>query len=1482
MSQDINFGIRIRLDEGGMFQAEVSQAEASVRKLTSEAKKGADDASKSFMGLQGTIGSLAKIAGIGFSVATLYEAAGAAIKLADEYSTLQSRIKLVTASAQQQAEVYGKLLGIANGARVGVSDLAGTYAQLARSTADLGIGQDRLLGITKTISQAMTIGGGSADSMRGALVQLSQGFASGTLRGEELNSILEQTPRLAQAIADGMGVSVGRLRAMGAEGELTAEAIAAALEKSAGAVDKEFGQVETTVGQALAVLGNSTLDLVGKFDKASGASRTLATMIKELGSVVTQVGSIFDSVTTGDNWFANFNRRFDANVERMAKAQHEDNINREMATASPSRRVELRGELAALQGKEFAADDARQAASMLARIKAQDQATSSVKAYINAVDNMSKSEKKTREMAKAWDEFAKATKGVAEGTREYTDAQAALAQREKNIADKFKEKTAGAGAEKKAARDRLKDIEDQRRAMNEALGVTGDYVESLGRYERLLADGSISQETFTKAILELIEKQPMARDLAKDHADEQKRLNDEARTWAKIAAEGFARDVEAWNTDRANLTARVKAVGESVEAARRQNEEIGLSAVALADLRAKYDDLDIAEKQRALNAAIERGDDEDRITLLSVEILKLKELREEKLKGANKGARLDSDSRVKQALDDSMAESRRAFDQMGQSLADSLMKGGKSGADLFRSLTLRPALNVVGATISQGAQGAIGSAFPSMLGAFGRGSGFAGVGTSIATSSIGTALGLSEAIGPGVAMTSAGSMFAGALSAVPYIGAAVALYSMLAKQRGGPKSGGSFSTTGARLFTPNGADADLAGLGLGNSFSAMASRFGGTAGGVDFGIGYDTDPRGTANNRVASFARAADGRMLLDNRAGRDVGRDDATLKAEIATETKRVLLAAMQAAEVTDGFAEVFARLDPAVAAPDAIDGLFALAEQLRGLGEAAKDLPGVMGSVATLSAVARESLITLAGGLDALNAAQGTYYSEFFTQSEQQANLARVLTGRLGAVGVEFGSLGASSEAMRAGFKALVEGQDLATDAGTKQYAALLALASPMDQYLDVLKEQEDAAADAAGATSDLVVAIEDQTSAIQSQIDAIDAAFGDLEAAMAELDPAASSLVDAWRANRSELETLREALDGVGVSASAAAIARMNSADASLSSVRGARAGLQDRIVDAQLRGMAPGDQVNALRSMEQALWSQVGTGGDQSGVIGEIEKLVLRRLGVEGDIAAGAASALSTAAKQARDDQTAALEAQRDAAREQLDALKRMRDFARDIAGFAVDLRVGDLSALSPADRIAAARDAFRANVAGAAANDPNAQAGLRGSATAYLNLQKQFSGSNGDFAAVFAEVTAAVDELAASVGAPDAQLAALQAQADAAQKQIEAIKESSTEQVAAAVASSAREVETLQALDAALARNESALVAEAAASRAEIAAMAAELTRQTTIQEADIREQVAHRRTLEAALAAVATSTAATADNTSTLALTVAAPAVVAA
>lgn len=196
--------------------------------------------------------------------------------MADAYTSMQSRLKLATGSAFELAQANERLFAVGNRTRVGLEATVDLYASLSRSTQQLGMSQERLVGVTETINKALIVSGASAGAAQAALTQLGQGLASGTLRGDELNSVLEQTPRLAKAIADGMGITVGQLRALGAEGKITGAAIIGALEGQAGKISAEFDQMEMTIGQAFTKIQNSVTKYVGDANQAAGVTREIA------------------------------------------------------------------------------------------------------------------------------------------------------------------------------------------------------------------------------------------------------------------------------------------------------------------------------------------------------------------------------------------------------------------------------------------------------------------------------------------------------------------------------------------------------------------------------------------------------------------------------------------------------------------------------------------------------------------------------------------------------------------------------------------------------------------------------------------------------------------------------------------------------------------------------------------------------------------------------------------------------------------------------------------------------------------------------------------------------------------------------------------------------------------------------------------------------------------------------------------------------
>ncbi len=158
------------------------------------------------------------------------------------------------------------------------------YQRFSDNAQTLNLTMDDTARLTETVSKAVAISGASAEAADAALVQFGQALASGTLRGEELNSVMEQTPALAKAIAQGMGITVGQLRSVAAEGKITSKEIVKALKNAQDDVDALFAKTDITIGQSLTLLNNEIIKFVGEAGKGSGAAQVLAGSIQTLAS----------------------------------------------------------------------------------------------------------------------------------------------------------------------------------------------------------------------------------------------------------------------------------------------------------------------------------------------------------------------------------------------------------------------------------------------------------------------------------------------------------------------------------------------------------------------------------------------------------------------------------------------------------------------------------------------------------------------------------------------------------------------------------------------------------------------------------------------------------------------------------------------------------------------------------------------------------------------------------------------------------------------------------------------------------------------------------------------------------------------------------------------------------------------------------------------------------------------------------------------
>ena len=272
---EIVVGIRGQTEGGKVVKRTLDDIGASGKK----AQQGTKELENQFKSLDG----------IGRSLSNTLKGVVAAFGLrelqqtVDAYTNVQNRLKLVTGNASELLGVTKELFNISNETRQSYEATAEVYARTALATKDLGLSQRDTLEFTRSLNQAVILSGASSAEASAGLIQLSQGLASGALRGDELRSVLEQLPAVADVIADSLGVTRGELRQMGQEGKITAEVIIDAFAKAQGELDGKFNQTVSTISQAFVVLKNNVTQYIGELDAATGASVTIAGVLLTLG-----------------------------------------------------------------------------------------------------------------------------------------------------------------------------------------------------------------------------------------------------------------------------------------------------------------------------------------------------------------------------------------------------------------------------------------------------------------------------------------------------------------------------------------------------------------------------------------------------------------------------------------------------------------------------------------------------------------------------------------------------------------------------------------------------------------------------------------------------------------------------------------------------------------------------------------------------------------------------------------------------------------------------------------------------------------------------------------------------------------------------------------------------------------------------------------------------------------------------------------------
>lgn len=1021
------------------------------------------------------------------------------MQYADAFTVMDSKLKLVTDSAQQLNMTQQQLFALAQSTRTSYEGTVELYSKVARSAEDLNLQQGQMLSLVKTINQSIALSGGSAASANAAITQLAQGLASGILRGDELNSVIEQTPELARALAAGLGVGRGELKALGEAGALTADRVVESLLAMSDSVSRDFGSLNVTLSQGFTQMNNSSIQFSGQLDRASGASQFF-------GGVISDVSNILD-VASGSL------RDLNSNAERGPNSLNELSA----ASLALGYTFETLGVLTVntVFVLKTLVDTAYTRASQLSylvqgefskAIQAGNEYNQRAEKGAKLVEGISNALVGSTEKAAEIRRKLMESGGTQSGLESLGNGLDLTAQKLRNLNDFMKPYATQQEklnvildeARKKFGSLFTPEMENKIRAsfpqankaVEDRIKLVKRVADSLETENLLLKAQLVADRDLTDAekvrikamqelngvqdsgISKLLDERDQLQAQIKLREDQKKKLEEVQKVYQKLIETA---EQETKSIDDKNLQLQA------------EMEQIGLTTQALSEYEAQLKQTEAAEKRRLAN--LYQGADDPS---LFFEYLK----QAEKLEKQAALIRLKSGKQAAQQLTETNQKmAKQLEDDLISAFEDAFLRGGSFASSFrraleaeFSKLVLRPVVQSVLSTgqnpdgsgvnpLGLGSQltsmsGALGGV-SSILGASGAFSSFAAASNTFANAAVYGSAQLASLTGASASATaSLTGMAASVGAAVPYIAAAYAAYKGLEAvgviSKGETRSGGTYTLQGGQFNRTQGpSGGELAGdqvraasLETVNLINSTLRSLGSDAYVTGFEAGIETSSKGRGGVFSGGFlsSGAAFGESL--GRAGGFESTSPTTLNGEEAVkqfirDLQQVTLQALQAesGKFQLNVQAYLASLGNVEFLDDtAIQNAITMVQQMDAINDTFKSF--AFEGLQELSGATADTMrgfFEAVGGVEQLQGRLAFFYDQF-TSEEQK------FEDRVKSVSSTFELVGSTLPATRAEFDRYFRA--LGPDAWAKVRVALPAI----DQYYDTIEERSKQAAEQA----------------------------------------------------------------------------------------------------------------------------------------------------------------------------------------------------------------------------------------------------------------------------------------------------------------------------------------------------------------------------------------------------------------------------------
>lgn len=265
--------------------ANVETATAQMAKSMTSAKGAGDSLGGSLRTLLGLLGG--------------FQAVRWLVNTSDQLTGINSRLKMMTGNLEEAERLENEIYASAMRTGSAYADTAAFVAKLGTLAGNAFSSNQEIVAFAEQINKQMALSGTTTQEAQAAMLQLTQGLASGTLRGEELNSVLEQTPMIAQTIAKYMGVNTGEMRELASQGAITADVVKNAMLSAADETNEAFEQMPMTWGRVF----NKAKNIITRaLDPVLDAISFVADHIEVIGPIVLGAGAAFAIFVTAANW----------------------------------------------------------------------------------------------------------------------------------------------------------------------------------------------------------------------------------------------------------------------------------------------------------------------------------------------------------------------------------------------------------------------------------------------------------------------------------------------------------------------------------------------------------------------------------------------------------------------------------------------------------------------------------------------------------------------------------------------------------------------------------------------------------------------------------------------------------------------------------------------------------------------------------------------------------------------------------------------------------------------------------------------------------------------------------------------------------------------------------------------------------------------------------------------------------------------------